>query len=74
MGNGEYKVVLAGRKGLAFCLRQCLIFLFDLLHFKHVLLLNLLQTVSDDHHIGIAGVHLVKSVHHHCECIIFKHE
>jgi hypothetical protein len=68
--NGQDEVVLAGGQGLAFCFRQFFILFLNLLYFLIVVMLDLLQAISDDHYKGITGVHLIESVHHDRKSII----
>lgn len=70
VGDSEREVIFAGRQCQFLAFPKLLILLLDLLHFPLVLGLNLLLAVSNHHYKGIAGVHLVESVHHHCEGLV----
>lgn len=74
MRNGEYEVILAIWDNLLLVGRKSQVLFDDLLHVGLVLLLNQLLAVSDDDDIGLAGVHLVEGVHHHCEGFVAKDE
>lgn len=74
MMNGEYEVILAVRNRLLFVSRKSKVLFGDVLHVGLVLLLDELLAVSNDDDVGVAGVHLVESVHHHREGFVAQDE
>ena len=74
MGNIEYEVIFSGGKLSLLAFSQFLILFLDLFHLLLVLLFDVLLTVRDYDHEGVAGMHLVEGVHHYCEGVVSEYK
>lgn len=72
MRNCKCVIILSLGDLLLSLLLQLLVLLLDLFHCLVVLLLDQVQAICEHDNISLTRVHLIKCIHHHCECIILE--